>query len=128
MKKQARVTSQKVFNNPADKVLDTLGNANNTAGSQDISIKGHTDIFRKLTFQIRDSVYQQLKDRHYLLSKQLGDDVPDREVIVEFALVALLNKLNDGEDLGEAIAHHQKIREQDLESGTLINPSSRKKK
>lgn len=128
MKKQARVTSQKVFNNPADKVLDTLGNTNSTAGSQDISIKGHTDIFRKLTFQIRDSVYQQLKDRHYLFSKQLGDRVPDREVIVEFALVALLNKLDDGEDLGEAIAHRQKIREQDLEAGTLINPSSKKKK
>ncbi|MGL4618330.1 MAG: hypothetical protein ACRCZS_04635, partial [Chroococcidiopsis sp.] len=44
------------------------------------------------------------------------------------AIAALLDKLDDGEDLGEAIAHRQRIRQQELESGALVNPSSRKKK
>lgn len=135
MKKQARLQSEDVFKSQTDKVLDTLGNTDNTAGSQDISTavqpdrqKTPSDFTRKLTFQIRDSIYQRLKDRHYLLDKQLGTDAPDREVIVEEAIAALLDKMDDGEDLGSAFAHRQRIRQQELESGALINPSSRKRK
>ena len=135
MKKQARLQSENVFKSQTDKVLDTLGNVDSTAGSQAISTevqpdkqKVPSDFTRKLTFQIRDSIYQRLKDRHYLLDKQLGIDAPDREVIVEEAIAALLDKMDNGEDLGEAIAHRQRIRQQELESGALINPSSRKNK
>ena len=135
MKKQARLQSENVFKSQTDKVLDTLGNVDSTAGSQAISTavqpdrqKAPSDFTRKLTFQIRDSVYQQLKDRHHILGKQWGDNAPDREVIVEEAIAALLDKMDAGEDLGEAIAHRQRIRQQELEAGTLINPSSRKRK
>lgn len=135
MKKQARLQSENVFKSQTDKVLDTLGNVDSTAGSQAISTevqpdkqKVPSDFTRKLTFQIRDSIYQRLKDRHYLLDKQLGTNAPDREVIVEEAIAALLDKMDAGEDLGEAIAHRQRIRQQELESGALINPSSRRKK
>jgi hypothetical protein len=135
MKKQARLQSEDVFKNPSDKVIDTLETISNTASSQGISTevqpdkqKAPSDFTRKLTFQIRDSIYQRLKDRHYLLDKQLGTDAPDREVIVEEAIAALLDRMDNGEDLGEAIAHRQRIRSQDLEAGTLINPSSRKRK
>ena len=127
-KKQARVTGERVFSSPTDKVLDTLGGIDSTAIYQGISIEVQPDTLRKLTFQIRDSVYQQLKDTHYILDKQLGLDAPDREVIVEFALSSLLGKLTDDEELKKEIAHRQLIRKQELESGALVNPSSRKNK
>ena len=135
MTKQPRIKAEDVFKTPTDKVLDTLEGTSNTASHQGISTevqpdgqKAPSDFTRKLTFQIRDSVYQQLKDRHHILGKQWGDRAPDREVIVEEAIAALLDKMDDGEDLGEAIAHRQKIRQQELESGALINQSSRRKK
>ncbi len=79
---------------------------------------------RKLTFQIRDSIYCRLIDAQYKIWKQHSLQI-DREVIVEEAIAALLDKMDDGEDLGEAIAHCQRIRQQELKSGALINPNSR---
>lgn len=126
-RERPRIDAGRIFN-PADPVLDSFENGNSAKNLPARNIGVQPDTLRKLTFQIRDSVYEQLKDRHYLLGKQLGENAPDREVIVEEAIVALLDKLEDGEDLAEAIAHRQHIRQQELESGALINPSSRKKK
>ena len=134
MKKQVRVTGEKVFKSQTDKVLDTLGNIDNTTGSQDISTAVQPDTLKKLTFQIRDSIYRQLIKSHNAFVEKLGDDAPDREVMVEEAIASLLYKLNDdeekisAEDLTSDIAHRQRIRQQELKSGALINPSSRKKK
>lgn len=128
MKKQARLQGEKVFKNPADKVIDSLGNVNNTTSSQVISTEVQTDTLRKLTFQIRDSVYRQLLRKHHALIDQLGSDAPDREVIVEELIAANLEKLTQDEELKNAIAHRQQTRQQELESGALINPSSRKRK
>ena len=127
MKKQVRVTGEKVFKSQTDKVLDTLGNVNSTEGYQDVSITVEPDTLKKLTFQIRDSAYRQFLRKHHEMIDQLGKEAPDREVIVEELIMANLEKLMD-EELLSAIAHRQRIRQQELESGALINPNSRKRK
>jgi hypothetical protein len=139
MKKQVRLRDNDPLNNPADKVLDTLGRTSNIASQQDvrpsgqedvqpasqedINITSHkaTDVIRKLTFQVRDSIFEQLKDAHYYLGKELGEDAPDREVIVEEAIARVLEQLKNEarEDLTEALVRRQKIRQAELATGLL---------
>lgn len=126
-KKQARVTGERVFSSPTDRVLDTLGGVDSANSYQGISTGIQPDTLKKLTFQIRDSAYRKFLRKHHEMIDQLGKDAPDREVIVEELILANLEKLMD-EEVISAIAHRQLIRKQELESGTLVNPSSRKHK
>lgn len=59
-------------------------------------------VIKKVTFQLQESVFEQLKDAHYDLGKKLGKDAPYREVIIEEAIVRLLDSLS-GDDRTEVL-------------------------
>lgn len=148
MKRQARLQDNDPLN-PTDKVLDTLGGVSNissqqdisTAISQDVSIPAKEDIkptrykprdkIRKVTFQIRDSVMDQLKDVHRSLEKELRDlDAPDREVIVEEAIVLALKQLKaqTKDEFKVSLSQRQALRRKELSSGLLEKIDSKTKK
>jgi uncharacterized membrane protein YccC len=72
----------------------------------------------------------RLKDAHRYLEKEMQDDAPDREVIVEAAIVRVLKQLEEqaNEELKAEISERQKIRRTELSTGLLEKYDSRKKK
>lgn len=128
MKKQARLANNNPLN-PADKFIDTVERVNNTLGQPDIQPTIHKDAIKKLTFQIRESVFERLKDAHYYLGKDLGKAAPDREVIIEEAIARLLDQLEGDtrEAVAEALATRQKTREEELENGLLRRATGKTK-
>lgn len=80
----------------------------------------------KRTFQIRESIRIRLIKAQFIIWEKTGVQV-DREVMVEEAIVQMLSRLEAGDkDLEEKIVQRQRQREQELATGALINPSSRK--
>lgn len=128
MKKQARLANNNPLN-PADKFIDTVERVNNTLGQPDIQPAIHTDVIKKLTFQVRESIFERLKDAHYHLGKDLGKAAPDREVIIEEAIARLLDQLEGDhrDELATAIAIRQRTREKELASGLLQRSTSKSK-
>lgn len=138
---RARITDNDPLNHTrTDKVINTLGGNGNITSQEDINTSiqqdNHTarhkpkDKMRKVTFQIRDSVMDRLKDAHRYLEKEMQDDAPDREVIVEAAIVRVLKQLEEqaNEELKAEISERQKIRRTELSTGLLEKYDSRKKK
>lgn len=123
-KERPRINAGRIFN-PTDPVLDSFENGSNTARQPDKSIGVQQDTLKKLTFQVRDSLYRQLIVAHSSTVARLGSEAPDREVMVEEAIARLIENLQEWE---EDIVSRQITRQQELESGALINPSSRKRK
>ena len=68
---------------------------------------------RKSTFQISEGVLEKLEQLHLRLQLELGKkDAPYKEVIVEFAIVQLLDQMNSNPtELLEALSKRQEERE-----------------
>ena len=68
---------------------------------------------RKSTFQISEGVLARLEQLHLRLQLELGKkDAPYKEVIVEFAIVQLLDQMNSNPtELLEALSKRQEERE-----------------
>lgn len=113
-----KLTSQQLSSSDQLEVKSFSGNnLVNKSSSQQVnkstSQKDNKPKLRKSTFQISEGVLAKLEQLHLRLQLELGKkDAPYKEVIVEFAIVQLLDQMNSNPtELLEALSKRQEERE-----------------